>query len=204
MGCSFQSLKAITDWLTRYTSSYRNQSSEVERVEAQVLTLRSQTVVELENKAARNAQRLAQLQAELALEREEHEAASKAVQEAIMGTLHALADHKEEVKRRLGACVRSPLAGLGWAGLNGWIARSSSGTPVRCACMTHSPHHHHHLLQPPPTQGSSASTACRSVTSSSRSPPPSPRSRSPSRCEGREREAGGFGLGRGERRGWGG
>lgn len=78
------------------------QSAEVERVESQVLTLRSQTVVELENKAARNAQRLSQLQAELDLEREEHEAASKAIQEAIMGTLHTLADHKHDVKRRLG------------------------------------------------------------------------------------------------------
>jgi hypothetical protein len=81
------------------------QSAEVERVEGQVLALRSQTVVELESQAARNAQRLGQLQAELALEREEHEAASKAIQEAIMGTLHALADHKEEVKRRLGASI---------------------------------------------------------------------------------------------------
>ena len=78
---------------------------EVEGVESQVLTLRSQTVVELENKAARNAQRLGQLQAEAGLEREEHEARSAAIQEAIMGTPHALADHKEEVKRRLGACV---------------------------------------------------------------------------------------------------
>ncbi len=82
----------------------------MEGVESQVLTLRSQTVVELENKAARNAQRLGQLQAELALEREEHEAGSAAIQEAIMGTLHALADHKEEVKRRLGACVCLPLS----------------------------------------------------------------------------------------------
>lgn len=71
-------------------------------MEAQVLSLRSQTVVELESQAARNAQKLGQLQAELAVEREEHEAATQAIQEAIMGTLHALADHKEEVKRRLG------------------------------------------------------------------------------------------------------
>lgn len=69
------------------------------------MSLRSQTVVELESQAARNAQRLGQLQAELAVEREEHEAATQAIQEAIMGTLHALADHKEEVKRRLGAWV---------------------------------------------------------------------------------------------------
>ena len=74
----------------------------MEKVEEQVLHLRSQVVVELESRAARNQQRLTQLQAELALEREEHEGASKAILECIMGALHALADHKEEVKRRLG------------------------------------------------------------------------------------------------------
>ena len=78
------------------------QSADVEKVEEQVLHLRSQVVVELESRAARNQQRLTQLQAELALEREEHEGASKAILECIMGALHALADHKEEVKRRLG------------------------------------------------------------------------------------------------------
>ena len=74
----------------------------MERVEEQVLHLRSQVVVELESRAARNQQRLTQLQAELALEREEHEGVSKVILECIMGALHALADHKEEVKRRLG------------------------------------------------------------------------------------------------------
>lgn len=80
------------------------QSADVERVEEQVLHLRSQVVVELESRAARNQQRLTQLQAELALEREEHEGVSKVILECIMGALHALADHKEEVKRRLGTC----------------------------------------------------------------------------------------------------
>ena len=71
-------------------------------MEEQVLHLRSQVVVDLESRAARNQQRLIQLQAELALEREEHEGVSKVILECIMGALHALADHKEEVKRRLG------------------------------------------------------------------------------------------------------
>ncbi len=82
-------------------ASMADKSGDVEKVEGQILHLRSQVVVELENKAARNHQRLAQLQAELTLEREEHEAASKQILECIMGSLHALADHKEEVKRRL-------------------------------------------------------------------------------------------------------
>jgi hypothetical protein len=45
------------------------QSTAVEKVESQVLHLRSQVVVELENRAARNHQRLTQLQAELQLVR---------------------------------------------------------------------------------------------------------------------------------------
>jgi hypothetical protein len=78
------------------------QSSNVDAVEEQVLHLRSKVLVDLETRTGRNHQRLAQLEAELGLEREEHEQASKAISESIMGALHALADHKEEVKRRLG------------------------------------------------------------------------------------------------------
>lgn len=90
------------------------------------MSLRSQTVVELESQAARNAQRLGQLQAELAVEREEHEAATQAIQEAIMGTLHALADHKEEVKRRLGAW-RSVGVRLCLCDATGSVDRSTDG-----------------------------------------------------------------------------
>ncbi|GAB5033315.1 kinetochore protein ndc8 [Nannochloropsis oceanica] len=85
----------------RMEANMAEKSADVERVEEQVLHLRSQVVVELESRAARNQQRLTQLQAELALEREEHEGVSKVILECIMGALHALADHKEEVKRRL-------------------------------------------------------------------------------------------------------
>jgi hypothetical protein len=150
-------------------------------VESQVLTLRSQTVVELENKAARNAQRLGQLQAELALEREEHEASSKAIQEAIMGTLHALADHKEEVKRRLGALrVLGGVWAGGGGGGDGWMGLEESGRSSSfCVCPFFPS-----II--PTMQASSGSTASRSATSSSRSPRPLPtpsRSPSPSRRE---------------------
>ncbi|TFJ81071.1 hypothetical protein NSK_007714 [Nannochloropsis salina CCMP1776] len=85
----------------RMEASMAEKSSNVDAVEEQVLHLRSKVLVDLETRTGRNHQRLAQLEAELGLEREEHEQASKAISESIMGALHALADHKEEVKRRL-------------------------------------------------------------------------------------------------------